>query len=81
MLAISDTALTVVASGLIVLVPYTVLNRAWLPDLGTRFGTQGPSGHGYERIRLHCRFPQGITPELLERLLEAHDQAELVIAS
>ena len=81
MLAISDTALTMAASGRIVLVPYAVLNSAWLPDLGTRFDSRGPSVRSYERVRLHCRFPQGTTPELLERLLEAYDQPELEIAS
>ncbi len=51
MLAISDTALTMAASGRIVLVPYAVLNRAWsaqLPDLGIEFGRWGPTGYGYE---------------------------------
>ena len=81
MLAISDTAFMVAASGLIVLVPYAVVDSAWLPDLGTRFGRRGPSVRSYERVRLHCRFPQGTTPELLERLLEAYDQPELEIAS
>ena len=81
LLAVSDTALIVYARSGVMLVPNRVLRRLVIPDL--RIDRSGPPAdpETFERLRLHSRFPQGISPALLADLLERYGQPELVIAS
>jgi hypothetical protein len=80
LLAVEDTALVVLAQDSVTLVSYgaifdwrfsqvgALLERPPAPDLATK-------------LRLLSRFPQGLTPALLGRLLAAHGQAALKVVT
>jgi hypothetical protein len=80
LLAVEDTALVVLAQDSVTLVSYgaifewrfsqvdALLQRPPAPDLATK-------------LRLLSRFPQGLTPALLARLLAAQGQAALKVVT
>jgi hypothetical protein len=72
-----DTALLVLAYHKVQLVPFAVIRTAGFEqrsslDFG---GGSAPSGRWLSQIRQLARFPAGLTPELLQRLLQANAQA------
>ena len=80
LLAVTDTALVVHGPSGVMLVPFAATRDAWLPDLRMHVRNgQRPNAREAEKLRLHSRFPQGISAELLARLLERYDQPELVV--
>lgn len=81
LLAVQDTALVVLVHDTVTLVPYRVLKAGRFAHVGDL--TEIPPAEGFAgRLRLISRFPQGLTPELLARLLAAYGQSALkVVAS
>lgn len=62
------------------LIPYAAIVRSKLEQLDAAlFITDGrtPTDTSRERLRLVSRFPQGLSPEVLSRLLEAQGQTAL----
>jgi hypothetical protein len=80
LLAVQDDGLLLVAGRGIVLVPYAIISDVEfgrLEDFNWPRG-RAPSAGALERLRLVSRFPQGVDGDLLERLLEARNQPELL---
>ncbi len=79
LLAVEDTALIVLTSGQgVFVVPYTAIREGRVSQRGaTIFRGRAPADRTRQRLRLVSRFPQGISPELMEALLAAHGRAEL----
>ena len=66
------------------LLPYTAILSAEANEKDTPYriskGTV-PNRDVQEHLRLLSRFPQGLTPELIQRLLDAYGQTELAAAN
>lgn len=78
LLAVRDDAL-LLRAGLLVLVSYASIKSAEVEEL-TRLnfgGRRPPSEEQRQELRLLSRYPQGISDDLLRRLLDAYDQDEL----
>jgi hypothetical protein len=79
-LAIDDTALIVRRfqdSLPVAVVRFRAIREAAFRQVGaTMAGGRPPRSVDRERIRLVSRFPQGLTPELLQSLLAAYGQAQ-----
>ncbi|MEO5895422.1 MAG: hypothetical protein ABIS06_06955 [Vicinamibacterales bacterium] len=61
------------------LVPYTEVRSAKFEQIGSLIGDrQPPNGGARERLRLVSRFPQGMSPQVLETLLKTYGQTELL---
>jgi len=81
LLEVQDTALLVLSDQRIVLVPYSLVRSAQFAQMNkntTILGQVTPSVAVREELRLVSRFPQGVTPELLEELLDAYGQSEVI---
>ncbi len=78
-LAVEDTALIVLTSGQgVFVVPYTAIREGRVSQRGaTIFRGRTPADRTRRRLRLVSRFPQGISPELMEALVAAYGRAEL----
>lgn len=87
LLAATDTSLIIVSEPgapcpvrCVVLVPYAAILLAEFPSLrSANFDPPGPRAHDMRNLRLHSRYPQGISPELMARLLEAYGQTALEV--
>jgi hypothetical protein len=79
LLAVQDTALVVLVQDTVTLVPYGALEAGHFSQIGD-LSEAPPSPDVARRLRLISRFPQGLTPELLARLLAAHGQSALKVA-
>ncbi len=79
LLAVEDTALIVLTSGQgVFVVPYTAIREGRVSQRGaTIFRGRTPADRARQRLRLVSRFPQGISPELMEALVAAYGRAEL----
>ena len=78
LLAVQDTALLVLAQDTVTLVPYNAVVSGRFSEVGEL--TEIPPAPDFAtRVRLVSRFPQGLSPELLARLLAAHGQSALVV--
>ena len=76
LLAVAESAL-VVRTSVITVVRYQSLRVGVFRQVGTvSFGGRAPANRDRERLRRVSRFPQGLSPELLQRLLQAYGQAE-----
>ena len=78
LLAVQDTALVVLAQDTVTLVPYRVLQAGQFSQVGELTETP-PTTDFAGKLRLVSRFPQGLTPEMLARLLAAYGQSELKV--
>jgi len=78
LIEVGSESLLVDTAPAVVLVPYTAIRRAAFMQTGL-FIDQGraPSPSTREKMRLLSRFPQGLSPELRQRLLEAHGQTDV----
>ena len=73
-----DTALVVLTQDTVTLVPYRVLQAGRFAQVGEL--TEPPPTKDFaSRLRLVSRFPQGLTPEMLARLLAAYGQSALKV--
>lgn len=80
LLAVQDTALVVLAQDTVTLVRYDALNAGYFSQVGDL--DQLPPGPAFaRRLRLVSRFPQGLTPVMLARLLAAHGQSALKVVA
>ena len=64
----------------IVLLPYGAIRAARFDKLGAGYGLtdgQPPMPATRERLRRVSRFPQGLSEDVLRRLLDAHGQTEV----
>lgn len=74
LLAVADSAL-VVRDSAITLVRFLSIREGAFRQVGTvRFNRRAPARGDRERLRRVSRFPQGVSPELMQRLLQAHGQ-------
>lgn len=79
LLAVTDSAL-VIRDSAIALVRYASIREgAFRQVVGVAFNRRAPRRGDQERLRRVSRFPQGLSPELLQRLLQAHGQSEPVV--
>jgi hypothetical protein len=78
LLEVREDALLVDAAGVITLVPYDAIKSAnTSTPARVRFGGgRAPDTSTRNRLRLLSRFPQGLSPALLQRLLENRRQGE-----
>jgi len=80
LLALGDTAFLILAAGRVTSVPYAAVRRVRVHQRSELdFGPVGPTGGQRNRLRILSRYPQGVSPELLERLLAAYRQPDLVV--
>jgi hypothetical protein len=80
MFRLAPTGTTETAERRLRLIPYAAVLVSRFEQLDQRvyiFAGRVPSGNGREQLRLVSRFPQGLSPEVLSRLLEEHGQTEL----
>jgi len=80
LLAVQDTALLVLARDTVTLVPYRALEAGEFSQVGELRATP-PTPDFARRLQLVSRFPQGLTPDMLARLLAAHRQAALKVVA
>lgn len=78
LLAVQDTALVVLVQDTVTLVPYRVLGAGRFSQVGDLTETP-PTKDFAGKLRLVSRFPQGLTPEMLARLLAAYGQSALKV--
>jgi hypothetical protein len=78
LLTVQDTALVVLVQDSVTLVPYRVLQAGRFSQVGELTETP-PTKDFAARLRLVNRFPQGLTPEMLARLLAAYGQSALKV--
>jgi hypothetical protein len=79
LLALTDSAL-VIRDSAIAVVRYASIREGTFRQVGAvSFNRRAPRDGDRDRLRRVSRFPQGLSPELLQRLLEAHGQSEPVV--
>ena len=84
LIEVRDAELLILADGKLQLLPYTSIEsldfhgKKGKLDIGKR---RVPSSGSRDYLRLVSRFPQGLTPDLLQKLLNANGQTELALES
>lgn len=77
-LAVQDSGLLVVARDSVLLVPWSRIRRGIVPSLSIEFARgDRPRTSETEAIRRTSRYPQGVSDELLAKLLQSYGQAAL----
>lgn len=75
LLAMRDTGFVLLVGNRVTLVRYGAIRSATFPQVASAsLGRQPPTPAMRERLRLVSRFPQGISPELEQRLLAGYSQ-------
>jgi hypothetical protein len=75
---VRDTGIVILAAGTFRFVPYSAIISSHFNGIGGPISSKKvPSSQSRERLRLVSRFPQGLTPEILQKLLSANAQTEL----
>ena|SRR5215475_5698808 len=80
LIEVRDTGVMVLAEKRLRLLPYSIIVSLRAEGLNRNYsfgGRTSPTAETRERLRLVSRFPQGLTPELLQKLLEANGQLQL----
>jgi len=78
LIEVGDTSLLVDTAPAIVRVPYDVIRHAAFAQTGIHLDDgRAPAASTRDKLRLLSRFPQGLSPALLQALLEARGQAEV----
>jgi len=80
LLAVQDTGLVVLRADLVTFVPWPVITELSFefPKVAIHDG-QTPTASQSQQLRSVSRFPQGLTPELEERLLAAYKQTSIEV--
>ncbi len=80
-LAVEATTLILRVGAELSRVPYTGIRRGKFKQLGRAVIRDGAFVHpdGQQTLRLVARYPQGVSPALLQLLLETHGQQELTM--
>lgn len=80
LLDVQEGGLLVLNGRRVTLVPYTSILSATFPQTSIRIEARtAPSTLRREQLRLLSRFPQGLSPTLLNSVLAAYQQEKLVI--
>ena len=80
LIEVRDTGILILAATRFRLLPYSMIDSSRAEGLNRDYtfgGRRSPTAETRERLRLVSRFPQGLTPELLQKLLEANGQLQL----
>jgi hypothetical protein len=78
LIEVRDAGIVILARNTFRFVPYSTIKSSGFDGIGASIsGRKAPSSKARERLRLVSRFPQGLTPELLQKLLSANKQAAL----
>ena len=79
---VRDSDVMILSDGKLELRPYASIKSLTIGGLKRSFNIGGRplSSKTRDELRLFSRFPQGLTPELLSRLLQANGQTELARA-
>jgi hypothetical protein len=77
LLAVEDNALIVLSEQQITRVPYTTIRKATFAQTGISIRDFAVSTAERDKLRLLSRYPQGLTPALLQSLLAAYRQSEV----
>jgi hypothetical protein len=77
LLEVRETGLLLAGEKAIYFIPYEALQSATFKGMRLKAGgRRAPSEEQRGTLRLVSRFPQGLSPPLLQQLLEAHGQSE-----
>jgi len=81
LLAVSDTALVLLRGGMVAVARYWAIEDVILPQFDATYAIRSarPDTATLSKLRLRSRFPQGLTPELLARLLAAYHQDAVTV--
>jgi hypothetical protein len=80
LLDVQETGLVVLNGRKVTLIPYTSILSTTFPQTSIRIEARtAPSTRTREQLRLLSRFPQGLTPALLNLLLAAYQQEKLIV--
>ena len=80
LLEVRDSALVILTRDRVVLVPFSAIDSGTFADSRIAIGHgQKPLADDFESIRLLSRYPQGIPPEALRRILAGKGQDDLVL--
>ena len=79
LLEVRDSAYVILHAGRVTLVPYRRVRVALMPAGTVDALNTAPTPAIRERLRLLSRFPQGLTPEIEQRLLETLGQPSLEV--
>jgi hypothetical protein len=80
LIEVRDTGVVILVETRFRLLPYSMIASSRAEGLNGDYafgGRSSPTAETRERLRLVSRFPQGLTPELLQKLLEANGQLQL----
>lgn len=82
LIEVRESDIVILADGKLELRPYASIKALTVEVLDKHFNIGGkpPSSKARADIRILSRFPQGLTPELLAKLLQAYGQTELARA-
>ena len=79
LIEVRDSGVVVAPPGDIMFVPFAVIRMATFEQTDLTYHGSSPSREVRERMRILSRFPGGLTPELLDRLLAMRGQQSLRI--
>jgi hypothetical protein len=80
LLAVSDSGVVLLARDGVTIISYAVIRRGAAKGLPVDFGLgDAPDGDTRRMLRDLSRYPQGITPELLQKLLAAYRQEAAIV--
>lgn len=80
LLTVRDTGIIVLIDGKVHMVPYTAIQSSEIDQTSSNYAITNRSAPGADaqaHLKLISRFPQGLTPELLQQLLQAYGQTEM----
>jgi hypothetical protein len=80
LLEVRETALVVLNDSKVMLIPYRIIRRGEFLQTGISIREGNPpSATDREQLRLLSRFPQGLSPSMLNSLLAAYRQEKLTV--
>jgi hypothetical protein len=80
LIEVRDTGLVVLTDRTLRLLPYSAIVSSHIDNMSSQYAVRNrraPNPDARERLRLLSRFPQGLTPDLLQALLATYQQTEL----
>ena len=84
LIEVRDSGIVVLADQKLRLLPYTAILSSEVDQTSSHYAISKrtvPKPDVQAYLRLLSRFPQGLTPELMRQLLDAHGQTELAGAN
>ena len=80
LIEVRDSGIVILAERVLRLLPYSEIVSSRFEGLsrGVTLGNRRPpTAESREQLRMASRFPPGLSPEMLEKLLQAHGQTSL----